>query len=212
MHLLVVIIKSAPCRHGLHLPLFPPTFLARVDFVFRDRSFSYLLVCFLLTNFLCFSCVRAPAVAEREKTIQQGACGRMFVSVRRLRHIIIAHGVNVCQKETAANTLPPVSSRLSLSGRMKGARRGREKRREKDSERGGKNEEELQQGSPAKAAAAVAQTGDDEREAHFRTQSPDGAHDSSGLSKPIQQSFPCPRNRSLSHLWWGRWRRARVKF
>lgn len=38
-----------------------------------------------------------------------------------------------------------------------------------------------------KAAAVAAPPGDDEREAHFRTQSPDDAHDSSGLSKPIQK-------------------------
>lgn len=125
--------------------------------------------------------MRAPAVAEHEEMIQRGACARMFVSVRRLRHIIIAHGVSVCQRETAANTLPPVSSRSSPSGRMKGATLERER------ERGGKNEEELQQGSHVKAAAVAASPGDDEREAHFRTQSPDEAHNFSGLSKPIQQ-------------------------
>lgn len=56
---------------------------------------------------------------------------------------------------------------------------------EGEREKGGKNEEELQQGSHAKAAAAP--PGDDEREAHFRTQSPGEAHNFFGLSKPIQQ-------------------------
>lgn len=46
---------------------------------------------------------------------------------------------------------------------------------EREREEGGKNEKELQQGSHAKAAAAPP-PGDDEREAHFRTQSPGEAH------------------------------------
>lgn len=138
-----------------------------------------LLVCFLLTNFFLFSfpfaCARNGGTLRNDPA-RCVCCQDVCVCATPPSH----HRRPRCQRlsggDGGKHTSPRFKSLVSVGENERGD--AGEGEREK-------NEEELQQGSHAKAAAAP--PGDDEREAHFRTQSPGEAHNFSGLSKPIQQ-------------------------
>lgn len=122
-----------------------------------------LLVCFLLTNFFLFSfpfaCARNGGTLRNDPA-RCVCCQDVCVCATPPSH----HRRPRCQRlsggDGGKHTSPRFKSLVSVGENERGD--AGEGEREK-------NEEELQQGSHAKAAAAP--PGDDEREAHFRTQS-----------------------------------------